>query len=104
MYAKTLYYPRMLLTGGMENTMLALKITGRRPDEKLTPAELAEFLGTNEAVLNTWRVKGRGPAYQKRADWFILYAVEDIEAWFNEQKPWCRVKRSARWNVLEDAA
>ena len=84
--------------------MLALKITGRHPDEKLSPEELSAFLGTNPAVLNTWRVKGRGPAHIKRDGWFVEYLVADVEKWLNQEKPWTRVKRSATWNVLSDAA
>ncbi len=44
-------------------------------------AAAAEYLGIGVSTLETYRVRGRGPAYFKPSPKRVLYSVADLDAW-----------------------
>lgn len=59
---------------------------------KINTQELAEAIPCYEH--KTWisyRHHGRGPAYTKEEGWWIMYDVEDVEAWLRK-----RARRSSK--------
>jgi predicted DNA-binding transcriptional regulator AlpA len=66
--------PAMAETGGQ---LAPVKRLLRAP-------EAAEFLGVRPATLADWRLRGRGPKF-RRLGRVVAYAVEDLNAWIDEQ-------------------
>jgi predicted DNA-binding transcriptional regulator AlpA len=51
----------------------------------LRTREAAEFLGVRPATLVDWRLKGTGPMFRRLGRRAVAYAVEDLNAWIDEQ-------------------
>lgn len=47
----------------------------------LTPEEVATRLRKKLSTLQSWRMRGGGPAYTKAGHRTVLYRLEDVEAW-----------------------
>ena len=77
---------------------MRIAIVGRDSHERLTPREVADFLGTSTNVLHVWRCKGRGPAWRKGANGYAVeYRVDDVARWLNEVKPWTKPGLRKAW-------
>lgn len=58
-------------------------------DPWLTTKEAAEYLGLKANTLDQMRVRGQGPKYeQKRFHTAVLYHVEELDIWSQEQDTW----------------
>ncbi len=53
----------------------------------LTPAEAAAYLNIKPATLKSWRAKGIGPAYVKRAARLIGYTPAALDAYLDQTTP-----------------
>ena len=53
----------------------------------LTPAEAATYLNIKPATLKSWRAKGVGPAFVKRAARLIGYTPADLDAYLAQSTP-----------------
>lgn len=53
----------------------------------LTPAEAALYLNIKPATLKSWRAKGIGPAYVKRAARLIGYTPAALDAYLSQTTP-----------------
>lgn len=53
----------------------------------LTPAEAAVYLNIKPATLKSWRAKGIGPAYVKRAARLIGYTPAALDAYLSQTTP-----------------
>ena len=53
----------------------------------LTPAEAAVYLNIKPATLKSWRAKGIGPAYVKRAARLIGYTPAALDAYLSQIPP-----------------
>jgi ribosomal protein L28 len=53
----------------------------------LTPAEAATYLNVKTATLKSWRAKGVGPAFVKRAARLIGYTPAALEAYLAQVTP-----------------
>ena len=76
----------------MELTIKIEGIEGENPT--ISADELARLLGTTVGSLKTWRATGRGPKRvpaKYRGERSIAYRTKDVEAWFQERKPWSRL-------------
>lgn len=51
-----------------------------------TRAEAAAYLRLSVGTLGNWASQGRGPAYHRLESGTVVYAVEDLAAWLNEQR------------------
>jgi predicted DNA-binding transcriptional regulator AlpA len=47
----------------------------------LTPEEVAARLKKETSTLQSWRMRGGGPAYIKMGHRTVRYRLEDVEAW-----------------------
>lgn len=54
-------------------------------DSLISPATLADRLGTTERTLGEWRVNGRGPAFI-RVGRGVRYRPEAVDAWLLSQE------------------
>jgi hypothetical protein len=54
-------------------------------DSLVSPATLAERLGTTERSLSEWRITGRGPKYI-RVGRGVRYRPEAVDAWLLSQE------------------
>lgn len=54
-------------------------------DNLISPATLAERLGTTERSLSEWRIKGRGPNFI-RVGRGVRYRPEAVDAWLLAQE------------------
>ena len=62
----------------------------RNGNELLTPAEVADLLGTTPGTLNNWRAIGRGPRFEKAVNgWDTRYRVSSIVEYLMG-KPWTK--------------
>ncbi len=52
----------------------------------LTPEQLAERLHVKLSTIQSWRIKGGGPAYIKTGHRTILYDLDIVEKWENERR------------------
>ncbi len=59
----------------------AVIASGRRPDEKLTLAELCAELKIQRSTFYDWRAKGRAPRCLKLPNGEIRVARRDLDAW-----------------------
>jgi hypothetical protein len=53
----------------------------------LTPAEAALYLNIKPATLKSWRAKGTGPAFVKRAARLIGYTPAALDAYLSRSTP-----------------
>ena len=53
----------------------------------LTPAEAAAYLNIKPATLKSWRAKGIGPAFVKRAARLIGYTPAALDAYLAQSPP-----------------
>ncbi|QCQ17183.1 helix-turn-helix transcriptional regulator [Microbacterium sp. RG1] len=51
----------------------------------ISPATLAEALGTTERTLSEWRIRGTGPAYL-RVGRSVRYRPESVDTWLLAQE------------------
>lgn len=55
-------------------------------DQPLTTQEAADFLGLKRSTLETWRVKGTGPAYhQPTPSGAVRYFKADLISWLTQR-------------------
>jgi len=73
---------------GAESQQPARKTRVRRPAKAaverpvvFTPAEAALYLNLKPATLKSWRAKGTGPKFVKRAARLIGYSQAALDAW-----------------------
>jgi predicted DNA-binding transcriptional regulator AlpA len=52
--------------------------------EVLSTGQLAARLGKSVHTLAWWRRDGRGPKYTRITPSFVIYRLEDVEAWERE--------------------
>jgi excisionase family DNA binding protein len=56
------------------------------PSPLLTIAEVAELLGVSERTLETWRYRGRGPAFIRVGKKVVRYRLSDVEAFLEANR------------------
>lgn len=52
----------------------------------ITPAALAEALGTTERTLSEWRIRGTGPAFIRAGGRAVRYRPESVDEWLMAQE------------------
>lgn len=66
---------------------------------KLNTQEAADYLGIRPNTLEVWRCKHRGPKYSKIGS-RVLYAMEDLESFFNAKAVYTRDVSRSSGNAL----
>mgnify|MGYP003623396184 CR=1 FL=1 len=66
---------------------------------KLNTQEAADYLGIRPNTLEVWRCKHRGPKYSKIGS-RVLYAMEDLESFFNAKAVYTRYVSRNTGNAL----
>lgn len=49
----------------------------------LSGRQVAEFLGVSHEAVRAWRMRGRGPAYEKVGGTY-RYKLADVQSWLND--------------------
>ena len=75
--------------------MLRVVIDGYKPNDILSPEEVATLIGTSVGTVNWWRATGKGPLAVKDTRSTdgrrsIGYRVHDLLDWFNRERPWLK--------------
>ena len=52
----------------------------------LRTPQAAEYVGLSASTLEKFRLKGKGPAYQKAGPKIVVYRPEDLDAWLDSQR------------------
>ena len=54
--------------------------------ELLTEAQLADYLQVTRRTVQTWRMRGTGPAWIKVGEKAVRYAMADVQAYLNARR------------------